>query len=57
MDWGLGRPSYGFLGPRLMFPNKFYYYGVMALDLGEWILVDLPLWGLYNAQQISGFLR
>jgi hypothetical protein len=33
MDWGLGRPSYGFLGPRLMFPNKFYYYGVMALDL------------------------
>lgn len=35
MDWGLGRPSYGFLGPRLMFPNKFYYYGVMALDLGE----------------------
>ena len=35
MDWGLGRPNFAFLGPRLMFPNKFYYYGVMAADLGE----------------------
>mmetsp|Transcript_6754 Transcript_6754/g.18852 ORF Transcript_6754/g.18852 Transcript_6754/m.18852 type:complete len:883 (-) Transcript_6754:92-2740(-) len=33
MDWGLGRPEFSFLGPRLMFPNKFYYYGVMAADL------------------------
>lgn len=33
MDWGLGRPNFAFLGPRLMFPNKFYYYGVMAADL------------------------
>jgi len=33
MDWGLGRPRYGFLGPRLMFPNKFYYYAVIAADL------------------------
>jgi len=33
MDWGLGRPKYGFLGPRLMFPKKIYYYGVMSSDL------------------------
>ena len=33
MDWGLGRPKFALLGPRLMFPNKFYYYGVMAADL------------------------
>ena len=33
MDWGLGRPKFALLGPRLMFPNKFYYYAVMAADL------------------------
>lgn len=26
MDWGLGRPKYGFLGPSLMYPHKYYYY-------------------------------
>lgn len=33
MDWGLGRPKYGYLGPRLMFPQRWWYYGVMAADL------------------------
>lgn len=35
MDWGLGRPKYQFLGPRLMYPRRSYYYYVMAIDLGE----------------------
>jgi hypothetical protein len=26
MDWGLGRPKYGFLGTSLMYPHKYYYY-------------------------------
>ncbi len=26
LDWGLGRRDYGYLGPRLMFPKKSYYY-------------------------------
>ena len=34
MDWGLGRPKYGFLGHSLMYPRRFYYYTVIALDLG-----------------------
>ena len=45
MDWGLGRPSYFFLGPRLMYPNRFHYYGVMFIDLFlrfMWILSLLP---------------
>jgi len=33
MDWGLGRPEYGWLGPRLMFPSTFHYYGVIFADL------------------------
>ena len=33
MDWGLGRRGYNWLGPRLMFPSVFHYYGVMAADL------------------------
>ena len=33
MDWGLGRRGYSWLGPRLMFPSVFHYYGVMAADL------------------------
>jgi hypothetical protein len=32
-DWGLGRKEYGFLGPRLMYPKKIYYYSVMCADL------------------------
>ena len=35
MDWGLGLPKYQFLGPRLMYPRRVYYYYVIALDLGE----------------------
>lgn len=34
MDWGLGRPEYGFLGQCLMYPKRYYYYIVIALDLG-----------------------
>lgn len=33
MDWGLGRPKNAFLGPRLMFPSKYHYYGVIGADL------------------------
>lgn len=32
-DWGLGRRSYGYLGPRLMYPKKMYYYSVICADL------------------------
>ena len=45
MDWGLGRREYGFLGPRLMFPKKSYYYLVIAADLVlrfMWMLTLLP---------------
>jgi EXS family len=34
MDWGLGRREYGFLGPSLMYPRRYYYFAVMAIDLG-----------------------
>ena len=45
MDWGLGRPQYAFLGPRLMFPHRSYYYGVIAADLvlrSMWVLSLIP---------------
>jgi len=45
MDWGLGRREYGFLGPRLMFPRKSYYFSVMAADLVlrfMWVLTLIP---------------
>jgi len=45
MDWGLGRPDYGFLGPRLMFPKKKTYYMVICADLVMrfmWVLTLLP---------------
>lgn len=45
MDWGLGRRQYGFLGPRLMFPSKSYYFSVMAADLVlrfMWVLTLIP---------------
>jgi len=32
MDWGLGRREYGYLGPRLMFPSRSHYYGVIFAD-------------------------
>jgi hypothetical protein len=34
MDWGLGRPKYGFLGESLMYPKRYYYYVIIAVDLG-----------------------
>ena len=34
MDWGLGRREYNFLGPSLMYPRRYYYYSVIAIDLG-----------------------
>lgn len=34
MDWGLGRRTHGYLGPSLMYPRRYYYYSVMAIDLG-----------------------
>jgi len=45
MDWGLGRPKYGFLGPRLMYPSKYHYYGVMSADFFlrfMWVLTLVP---------------
>ena len=45
MDWGLGRREYGFLGPRLMFPSKSYYFSVMAADLVlrfMWVMTLIP---------------
>lgn len=45
MDWGLGRPEYGFLGPRLMFPKKSQYYSVICADLVlrfMWVLTLIP---------------
>mmetsp|Transcript_47140 Transcript_47140/g.87573 ORF Transcript_47140/g.87573 Transcript_47140/m.87573 type:complete len:581 (-) Transcript_47140:544-2286(-) len=45
MDWGLGKPRFGFLGPRLMFPNRLHYYGVIAIDLVLrflWVLTLIP---------------
>lgn len=45
MDWGLGRPQYGFLGPRLMYPFRSYYYAVIAADLvlrSMWVLSLIP---------------
>jgi hypothetical protein len=35
MDWGLGRREYGFLGPTLMYPRRYYYFAVIAIDLGK----------------------
>ncbi len=38
MDWGLGRREYGFLGPSLMYPRRYYYFAVIAIDLGtSWL--------------------
>ena len=40
-----GRPNYKFLGPRLMFPNRFHYYGVIFADLFlrfMWVLTLIP---------------
>lgn len=45
MDWGLGRRKHGFLGSRLMFPNKSYYYYVMVADLFlrfMWVTTLIP---------------
>ncbi|KAL3772850.1 hypothetical protein ACHAWO_002680 [Cyclotella atomus] len=45
MDWGLGRKEFGFLGPRLMFPSKSYYYMVICADLilrFMWVLTLVP---------------
>lgn len=45
VDWGLGQIQYHFLGPRLMFPHKIHYYGVILIDLilrFMWVLTLLP---------------
>ena len=45
MDWGLGRLKHAFLGSRLMYPNKSYYYAVMAMDLFlrfMWVTTLIP---------------
>jgi hypothetical protein len=45
MDWGLGRPEYNFLGPRLMYPKRSMYYIFMAMDLVlrfAWVLTLIP---------------
>lgn len=45
MDWGLGRPQFKFLGPRLMYPQKAHYYGVVFVDLFlrfMWVMTLVP---------------
>lgn len=45
MDWGLGRPEFQYLGPRLMYPKRFIYYIVIAADLVlrfAWVLTLVP---------------
>ena len=45
MDWGLGRKKYGFLGPKLMYPRKYYYYATICADLVlrfMWVLTLVP---------------
>jgi len=45
MDWGLGRPKYGWLGSRLMYPKRSSYYSVMAIDLFlrfMWVTTLIP---------------
>jgi len=45
MDWGLGRPEFAFLGPRLMYPQKGMYYTIIVLDLVlrfAWVLTLIP---------------
>eukprot|EP00816_Leptocylindrus_hargravesii_P012287 CAMPEP_0196806948 /NCGR_PEP_ID=MMETSP1362-20130617/6884_1 /TAXON_ID=163516 /ORGANISM="Leptocylindrus danicus, Strain CCMP1856" /LENGTH=831 /DNA_ID=CAMNT_0042180649 /DNA_START=208 /DNA_END=2699 /DNA_ORIENTATION=+ len=45
MDWGLGKPEHGFLGPRLMFPRRSAYYQAMFIDLflrSMWVLSLIP---------------
>jgi len=45
MDWGLGRREDGFLGPRLMFPRRSYYFMVISADLVlrfMWVLTLIP---------------
>lgn len=41
MDWGLGRPKYNFLGPRLMYPKRTHYFYIIGLDLGKCFVVVL----------------
>ena len=45
MDWGLGQPKFAFLGPRLMYPQRWVYYAVIAADLVlrfMWVLTLIP---------------
>lgn len=45
VDWGLGRPKYHFLGPRLMYPKRIYYYAIIWIDLVlrfAWVLTLVP---------------
>jgi hypothetical protein len=45
MDWGLGRPKFIFLGPRLMYPKKIGYYVIILIDLVlrfGWVLTLVP---------------
>lgn len=45
MDWGLGRPKYQMLGPRLMYPRRSMYYGIICIDLVlrfAWVLTLIP---------------
>ena len=45
VEWGLGRKDYAFLGPGLMYPNKYFYYCSMVMDLVlrfMWVLTLVP---------------
>jgi EXS family len=57
MDWGLGRRKYGFLGQSLMYPRRFYYYCVMALDLGTYGNSGVVCFWLYGPSYSSILTR
>ncbi|KAL3767430.1 hypothetical protein ACHAW5_004823 [Stephanodiscus triporus] len=59
MDWGLGRREHGFLGTRLMFPKRSYYYTVIGLDLVlrfMWVLTLIPVSEFYLCRWILTYL-
>ena len=44
-DWGLGRREQQYLGPRLMYPKRAMYYGIIGIDLVlrfAWVLTLVP---------------
>lgn len=54
MDWSLGRPQYGFLSDKLMYPRRDLYYFAIVIDFFlrfSWVLT------LVDPGTVSSFLR